>query len=234
MKRALFVFIVFFFLISIPSVFAGVGIGMGPTRLNIRTSIGNPYSATLIVYNPGDYDIKAKVTFECENCESDAYFFGWRIGKVREDYRQFFTFDPEEVYVPNHTGPEAAIPITVHITPSIWVKKELVISTPEEINFLVRGINPSYTGEFSIPYYTLLIDEKEIKGGITISAVWSTFGAMGATPAVGADLNMHIKGIPLGSLIIIILIIICVILFILWKIGFRRIYKFFKRKKKSK
>ncbi len=216
MKAILTFFILTFFFL-IPEVLAGVGIGMGPSNLDLKSNAGSPYYFNIIVYNPGSYDIKAKVTFECENCEENAYFFGWYIGRVREYYRQYFHFEPEVVYVPNNTIPENPVKVTVKVHPSLWVKKELIISTPEEINFLVRAVNPSYTGEFAIPYYTLLLNEKDIKGGITITAIWSTFGEMGAAPAVGAGLKLNIKGMPLGSFIIIVVIIIIVIALVLWK-----------------
>ena len=103
------------------------------------------------------------------------------------------------------------------MTPNFWVRKELVIKTPESINFLVRLVNPSYRGEFSIPFATLLIGEKRLEGGITISAAWSTFGAMGATPAVGAPVTLRIKGIPLGSILIIVFLVFVVIGALAWK-----------------
>lgn len=220
-----------FFLLFIPEVLAGVGIGMGPTRLDLKSSIGNPYSLNIILYNPGDYDVKAKLTFECEDCEENAYFFGWQIGRVKEDYRQFFNFESEVVYVPNHTIPENPVKVGVKIHPSIWVRKDFIVSTPEEINFLIRAINPSYTGEFSIPYYTLLLDEKNIKGGITATVVWSTFGEMGAAPAVGAEFNLNVKGMPKGSFVLIVVVIVIIIAGIVWKTGVYK--KIFKRKSSS-
>ena len=235
MKRLFPLFILFLLLASIPEVFAGVGIGMGPTRFTLSTSIGKPYSVTGIFYNPGDYDVIAKIEFQCENCDYEASFLGWHIGRVREEYRQFFRFDPEEVYLSNNTGPDSATPVTIHITPSMLVRKDLVITTSEDINFLIRGINPNYKGEFSIPYYTLLIGDKFIKGSVTASAVWSTFGSMGAVPAVGASLELSIKGMPLGSLIIILLLVLIVIVLTVWRVGPKRISNAFAglRRKKS-
>jgi len=229
LKKLVF-FTLFSFAIFLPEVLAGVGIGMGPTRINLNTFIGKPYSVTIITYNPGDYDIKARLMFECRNCSYDARFLGLKIGEIREDYTQFFRFDPTEVYVPNKTGPDAAIPITVYITPNAFIKKDLVLFTPESINFLVRLVNPDYNGELVIPYPTLIVDNKILKGGITLSAFWSTFGAMGAVPAVGSDFQMNIKGVPLGSVIIIIVLVIIVIATLMFR---RTISKKFKPKKKK-
>jgi hypothetical protein len=128
------------------------------------------------------------------------------------------------VYVPNHTYVGSGeVPITVYVTPGIWIRKSLVFSTPESVNFLVRIINPGYSGEFGIPYYTLLLDDKYIKAKVGTSVYWSTFGAMGAIPAVGVPLDMHIKGIPTGSLLIIIFLSLLAIFLILRKIGFGRV-----------
>ncbi|MEM5794560.1 MAG: hypothetical protein QXU07_04950, partial [Candidatus Aenigmatarchaeota archaeon] len=144
MKKLILCLLSFFIFFPISKVLAGVGIGMGPPRLELAATIQNPYSIGLILYNPGDYDIKARLTFECESCDEKIYFFGWYLGKVRTDYSQFFHFEPEEVYVPTHTAPEAPVYSYLKVHPSLWVKKEFVISTPEEINFLVRMVNPSY------------------------------------------------------------------------------------------
>jgi hypothetical protein len=224
--KKLFLVLIFFFTLfsSLPEVLAGVGIGMGPPKLDLSSITGKSYFINLILYNPGDYDIKARVTFECENCEEKVYLFGWYLGRTKEDYTQFFNFEPEEVYVPAQTIPENPVYVSLKVHPSLFVKKEFIVSTPEEINFLVRAINPSYKGEFSIPYYTLLLSEKEIKGGITATAVWSSFGSLGAAPAVGSYLTLNIKGMPLGSLILIIVAIVIIIVGILWKFGiFKRL-----------
>jgi hypothetical protein len=226
MKKLVSLFILCFLVIflSFPEVLAGVGIGMGPPKLDLKANAQTSYSIGLILYNPGDYDIKVRLTFDCENCEEKVYLFGWYLGRIKEDYTQFFTFEPQEVYVTNGTTPESAVYSYLKVHPSLFVKKEFIISTPEEINFLVRAINPSYKGEFSIPYYTLLLNEKEIKGGITATAVWSSFGPMGAAPAVGSYLTLNIKGMPLGSLILIIVAIVIIIVGILWKFGiFKRL-----------
>ncbi|MEM7825633.1 MAG: hypothetical protein QW412_02110 [Candidatus Aenigmatarchaeota archaeon] len=225
-KLALLFFFFFFSLFFVKECLAGVGIGMGPTKFNLVSSINKPYLISLIFYNPGNYDVKAKLTFECENCEEKVYFFGWYLGRIKEDYTQFFSFDSEEVYIPNNTIPEKPVSNLIKVHPNIWVKKEFIISTPEEINFLVRTINPEYPGEFSIPYYTLLLDEKKIKGGITATVVWSTFGEMGAAPAVGAEFNLSIKGMPTGSLILIILAVLIIVIGVFWKSGiYKRIFK---------
>ncbi|MEM5834899.1 MAG: hypothetical protein QXQ69_03570 [Candidatus Aenigmatarchaeota archaeon] len=226
MKRIIAFILSFFISFSIPEVLAGVGIGMGPPKLELATNTQTHYSIGLVLYNPGDYDIKAKLTFECQSCEEKVYLFGWYLGKIREDYSQFFHFEPEEVYIPAMTTPENPVTSYLKVHPTLFVRKEFVVSTPEEINFLVRIINPSYKGEFAIPYYTLLLDEKEIKGGITASAVWSSFGALGAAPAVGSSLNLRIRGMPKGSLILIIVAVLIIIAGIVWKTGiYKRIFR---------
>ena len=96
----------------------------------------------------------------------------------------------------------------------------MILTTPDSLNFLIKSINKGYTGKFSIPYYTLLIGEKNIKAQISASSYWSTFGEMGTIAAVGAPLNLHITGMPFGSLVILIvlfLLIISVILLTIYK-----------------
>ncbi len=146
--------------------------------------------------------------------------FGWKIGEVNEDYQQFFKFVPDDVYVQNHTSPDSGNGITVYVTPKLWLKKDLIFNTPESLNFLIKSINKKYTGKFSIPYYTLLIGDKNIKAQVSASSYWSTFGEMGTMAAVGAPLDLHITGMPFGSLIILIflfLLIVSVIVVILFK-----------------
>ncbi|MEM5855751.1 MAG: hypothetical protein QW472_05565 [Candidatus Aenigmatarchaeota archaeon] len=217
-------FFTFFLIVS--GALGNVGIGMGPPRVELTTNTQTPYSIGLLLYNPGDYDIKARITIECYNCEEKVYVFGFYLGRIRTDYSQFLRIEPEEVYVATNATPETPVYSYLKIRPSLWVKKEFIISTPEEINFLVRMVNPNYRGEFAIPYYTLLLDEKEIKGGITATAVWSSFGTLGAAPAVGSSLNLRIKGMPTGSLILIIVAILIIIFGIVWKTGiYKRIFR---------
>ncbi|MCS7106288.1 MAG: hypothetical protein NZ942_03160, partial [Candidatus Aenigmarchaeota archaeon] len=67
---------------------------------------------------------------------------------------------------------------------------------------------------------------KEIKGGITATAVWSSFGTLGAAPAVGSWLELETIGMPTGSLILLIAAILIVIFGIVWKTGvYKRIFR---------
>ena len=199
---------------------ADVGIGMGPSRLSLNANVGNSYNFDIVVFNPGDYDVKAKLNVDCKTCLSNYTLFGWKIGEVNEDYQQFFNFVPNDVFIRNHTGVDDGVGITVYVTPNIWLKKDLIFITPESLNFLIKSINKGYTGKFSIPYYTLLLGEKNMKAQISASSYRSTFGAMGTIAAVGAPLDLHITGMPFGSLVILIvifLLIISVILIIIFK-----------------
>jgi hypothetical protein len=234
MKKIVFSIILMFFILnSFSFVNAAVGIGMGPSRLTLEATVGESYSFDIVVFNPGDYDVKAKLNVNCKTCLSNFTLFEWKIADVNEDYQQFFRFVPDDVYIKNHTNLDSGVGITVHVTPSIWIKKDLIFTTPESINFLVRLINPGYTGKFGIPYYTLLIDDKNIKAQISASSYWSTFGAMGTVAAVGAPLDLHIVGMPMGSLIILIFIVLLIISLIL-VVLFKKTSLFRKLKNKIK
>lgn len=230
MRRCLILLVFLFILLySSPAQASGVGLGIGPPRLSLEAITDKIYSFEIIVFNPGDYDVKAKLDVKCQTCASNITLFGTKIGEIREDYRQFFSFDAEDIYIPNNTNLNAGdIPITVNVNPGSWTRKDIVFFTPEALNYLVRLVNPGYTGEFSIPYYSLLTDDKYIKANIVVSAYWSTFGSMGATPSVGVPLDMHIQGIPFGSVLIVITIILLIIIAVAWK--FRRpIYRLVRR-----
>ena len=221
MKKILSIFLFIFLTFNFFSfVKADVGIGMGPSRLSLDANVGNSYSFNIVIFNPGDYDVKAKLNVDCKTCLLNYTLFGWKIGDVNEDYKQFFKFVPDDVFIRNHTGVDDGAGITVYVTPNLWLKKDLILTTPDSLNFLIKSINKGYTGKFSIPYYTLLIGEKNIKAQISASSYWSTFGEMGTIAAVGAPLNLHITGMPFGSLVILIvlfLLIISVILLTIYK-----------------
>ena len=212
MKKFIFLMILTLSMLSSFSyVNAAVGIGMGPSRLSLEATIGKSYSFDIVVFNPGDYDVKAKLKVNCKTCLSNFTLFGWKIADVEEDYQQFFRFVPDDVYIRNHTSSGSGVGITVYVTPDLWIKKDLIFTTPESINFLVKQVKPDYPGRFEIPYYTLLIGDKRIKAQVSASSYWSTFGAMGTTAAVGAPLDLHIVGMPMGSLIILIVIFLLII-----------------------
>jgi hypothetical protein len=66
MKRFLLVSMVLAYLtIGLATTKADVGIGMGPSRINIQASPGSVYSPQVVVFNPGDNDVIAELTSTC-------------------------------------------------------------------------------------------------------------------------------------------------------------------------
>ncbi|MCD6371408.1 MAG: hypothetical protein J7L39_01700, partial [Candidatus Aenigmarchaeota archaeon] len=133
--------------------------------------------------------------------------------------------DKKEVYVPPNTMGDG-IPITITLTPKLILIKYLRLYTPESINFLVRLINPDYPGSFDLPYPSLFLGDRTIRGRIVVNVYESTFGAAGVTPAMASTYIARVKGMPLGSLLIILLGII----FVVWVINKKT--KFLKKSKK--
>jgi hypothetical protein len=211
-KVFLLISLIALFLVLPQITHADIGIGMGPSRFSIHVDTGKTFTADVVGFNPGDYDVRARINVVCKTCTYNYTFFGWKIGEVKEDYSQFFSFSPDDIYIPNHTNTESGIHINMLITPSIWLRKTLMIPTPESLNYLIRGIDSNYQGNIEIPYYSVLTDTKTVTAQISMQAYWSTFGSMGAAPAVGVPLNMSITGMPLGSLYILIAIILICIL----------------------
>ena len=203
--------------------------------ITLTASIGRPISSTVGIINPSKYDAKVKLTFDCVTCTKDAKIFGIKIGEIVENPYQVLSLDKEEVYVPAYTTGDG-LPVTLTVNPKlIWIKK-LRIYTPESINFLVKLINPKYQGKIEIPYLTLLIGNREIKGRIVVDAYWSSFGAMGVSPAIASVFELYVKGMPLGSFLIIITIFFAILILILYKCR-RKLSKFkikrLRRRKKT-
>jgi len=220
---AVFLLVSIFFLPF--SLSQGLMIGINNYHIEVGATIGKSVPAYIAVLNPSPYAFKARVYFDCDNCKSDLYFFGTKIGEIIEDPYQLISIDKKEVYVPPNTMGDG-IPITITLTPKLILIKYLRLYTPESINFLVRLINPDYPGSFDLPYPSLFLGDRTIRGRIVVNVYESTFGAAGVTPAMASTYIARVKGMPLGSLLIILLGII----FVVWVINKKT--KFLKKSKK--
>jgi hypothetical protein len=238
MKIAMMITFLFATLFLVQEVLAqGVGIGINTYRITLTGRIGDVYTPSIGIMNPSNYDIKARVYFDCRDCVSDIKIFGIKIAEDVEDPTEYFKLEKEEVYVPARTTETNAIPVSIHFAPKLVIKKYIKFYTPESLNFFIEYLNPKYGGSFSIPYFTLLIEEKKLNGLISADVVWSNFGPLGVTPSVGANLEMRAKGMPFGSFVLLVIVLILVIFLILRRIGFEKIRKiripFSKRKSKD-
>jgi len=230
MKRLVICSLLFlFFFIQFSFAQGGVGVGISSMYITLTASIGRPVSSTVGIINPSKYDAKVKLTFDCVTCTKDAKIFGIKIGEIIEDPYQVLSLDRDEVYVRAFTTGDG-LPITLTVNPKlIWIKK-LRIYTPESINFYLRLINKRYKNYFDIPYPALLVGTHKIQGTLTAEVIWSSFGTLGVRPAVGASTWITLIGMPVGSLILLIVGIILIIVAIFRK----RIVKILPKKLKEK
>ncbi len=223
-------------LLFLPKVYSqGVAIGINNYLLKIPIQVNSYNVAYIGIVNPSPYDLKVRVYFDCDTCVSDFKIFGVKIGESIEIPSQYFTLEKTDVFIPNNTR-GVGIPVAIHLHPRLILMKKLRIYTPESINFLVKLINPKYQGKIEIPYLTLLIGNREIKGRIVVDAYWSSFGAMGVSPAIASVFELYVKGMPLGSFLIIITIFFAILILILYKCR-RKLSKFkikrLRRRKKT-
>jgi hypothetical protein len=205
---------------------AQVGVGITSYNIVLSGSIGDVRSYTVGIMNPSGYTTKVRVVFECIDCVSEVKIFGLKLFEKVEDPKQYFTFDKDVVTVPPYSTENNAAPVTIKFSPKLLIIKHLKFYTPEWLNFLVKVVNPKYDGSFQIPYPTLLIGKKELNGKLAAEVVSYNGATPGVMPSVAATMKVSAVGMPLGSLIFIILIILITIFLIL-----RRVQRL-KRKKK--
>lgn len=214
----IFILIVLFFQFSKLVNAQGVGVGLSTYSINISGSILDYYVFTIRVINPSPYEIKTRVYFECRDCTNEIKLFGKKIAEKTIDHRSFFTIDKDDLTVQPNSFGEKAQPVKIIFSPKFIVKNKLKVYTPEALNFFIRLINKKYENSFSLPYYSLFIGERKISGLIVADVYASSFGYMGVTPSVGSSLEVHAKGMPLSSFIILCILILLIALFIYKKI----------------
>jgi len=234
-------FLIAIFLLSLlihisPSVGqAGIGIGLSSMYVIMNGKLGESMSTTVGVINPSPYDLKARVYFDCTNCKKDVYIFGHKIGEIVEDPYQLISLDKQEVYVPANTM-GTGIPVTITLTPKLILIKEFRFWLPKSLTFLVKLFNKNFDGAISVPYPSLLLETKTLEGRIIASVFWSSFGAAGVTPAVSSTYIAKIEGMPVGTLIILIIGFALVVFFLLRKRKkiFYFVFKFKGKKERSR
>lgn len=233
MKKLAGIWILLFFLFSSRSLAQGVAIGINNYLLKIYIPVNSYRISYIGVTNPSPYDLRAKIYFDCDTCVSDLKLFGFRIGETLEIPSQYFTIGKKDVFVPNHTL--AGIPIPIYIHPKLLLIKKLRVRTPDSINFLVQLLNPRYQGKIDISYPTLLIGNKLIKGRIVVNVYWSSFGGMGVSPAVASVFELHVKGMPLGSFLTLLLAFFTLLLLFFYKLRGKTLkFKFGLKRKRKK
>ncbi|MBU5689411.1 MAG: hypothetical protein KQA41_04275 [Candidatus Aenigmarchaeota archaeon] len=210
-----------FFILSISISYAqntGVGIGISTYSINITGSILDYYVSNIRIINPSVYEVKAKIYFECRDCTTDVNLFGKKIAEKTVDYRNYFILDKNDLTIPPMSLGDKAPAVKIIFSPKFINKNYLKIYTPEAINFFIKLINKKYENNFVLPYYSLFIGEKSINGLIVAEVYSSSFGPLGVTPSVGSKMEIHAKGMPWSSFIILCCLIILTIIFIIKKI----------------
>jgi len=222
MKKALVLCLLLFLLFSSANAQTqGVGIGISTYSLNISGSILDYYVTTVRILNPSDYEISAKIYFECKDCTREVRLFGKKIAETTIDYKSIFTLDKDDLKIPPRAYGEEAPPVKVTFSPKFITKNYLRVYTPEAINFFIRIINKKYENSFVIPYYSLFIGERRIQGLIVASVYASSFGSLGVTPSVGTNVEVNAKGMPLSSFLILLCLLALIIVYIVKRIKSR-------------
>jgi hypothetical protein len=238
------IYLVFFILISflllpyLPIVFSQVGsaIGVNNYHIQLAANLGDILTAGIGVFNPSDYEENVTVYAECDNCVSDAKIFGFTVGSIRQDIYQFVSLSKREMTLPPRTTADSAPIVWVVVNPKLLNIQYFGVTTPDSINFFIRLINPKYGNGFEIPYPAFFIGEKEFRGRVSFDVVSSSFGPLGVAPSIATTLLVKVKGMPLGSFILILAaLIIAILLIVKRKYGLRRICSsIFRRKKVGK
>jgi len=225
-------FLFFLLVLILPFVNSqGVGVGINTYSIVLDGSILDSYVVSPKLINPSTYEIKVKVYFDCRDCTTDVKLFGHKIAEKTIDYRSFFTIPQNDFTVPPMTYGESGPTIVIRFSPRFILKNHLKIYTPGFINFFLKVINKKYENSFSVPYFTLFLGERRIKGLLVADVYESNFGVMGVRPSVGSSLEMTARGMPVSSFIFLLILIILLVVLILRKVGFEPKHIFKKRKK---
>lgn len=212
-----------FLLLTLPILNAeeGVGIGISTYSIVFKGSVFDSYTASPRITNPSQYEVTAEILFDCFNCEENITIFGYRIADKVDDHKSYFTFNTDDVTVSPMSIGQSGAPIFIHFSPKIIIKKDLKIYPPKTIGFFFKFIDKNYPGYVKVPYFTIFVGEKHLKGLLVAHVYESSFGKMGVTPSVGSSLSMYATGVPKSSFIFFVVIIILLILLIFRKKIFR-------------
>ena len=202
-SKTLLTFFLFLILLSKLALSEGIGLGITNYHLEVSASVGESRVSYVGIINPSNYDLKAKIYFDCTNCKHDVKLFGYKIGEIVEDPYQIISIDKQEVYVPANTI-SGGVPVTITLTPKLILIKQFRFELPEALAFFIRLWDRNFTGKVSIPYPTLIIGGHRLEGTITADLFWSSFGALGVRPSVGSTAIFTYKGMPLSSFILLL------------------------------
>jgi len=219
MKKTQVFFSVFLILCFLSSASAqGVGVGINTYSINITGSILDYYVATTRITNPSPYEINVRVFFDCFNCQKDIKVFDKKIGEIKLDYKSFFVLDKTDIVIGPLNNKEG-VPVKIIFSPKFILRNYLTIYTPEFLNFFIKIFNKKYDNKITIPYFTFFIGERHLRGLLVADVYASSFGKMGVTPSVGSSLEVHAKGMPLLSFLLLCLFLLLLVVFILKKLN---------------
>jgi len=223
--RILFSCFLFLSLLLPSALSQGVGIGIDTYLIVFNGTVFDSYTVSPRIINPSNYELKAKVYFECRNCVHEVRVLGYKLAEKVDDPNSYFVITRNDVTVPARSIGNNGIPVVILFSPHIITKKYLKVYTPEFLNFFIRLVDRKYDGSFTLPYFALFIGEKKLNGLLVADVYWSSFGSLGVTPSVGASLEMTAMGIPLSSFIFFVVIILLLVVFLLKKRGVKLPFK---------
>lgn len=197
----------------------GLGLGINNYHISLIAGLGETNTNGIGIFNPSPYEEDVKISVECYNCVSDVKIFGVKVAENREDIYQYVSLTKTEAKIPAFTTAAAGYPVTVSLSPRLFVTKYLRVFTPDAINFFLKMAIPSYSNYFDLPYPSLLLGEEQFHGGVAINVVSSTFGTIGVFPSVASTLELKVIGMPWGSFILLLLALIVAVLLVLRKKG---------------
>jgi hypothetical protein len=234
-KLPIFIVVISLFF-SLPSSFAQVGVGITSHTIILRGNVGDIYNFNFGIMNPSSYTTKVAVFTECDNCISEVKIFGLKLCENEENLDEYFNLSKDVVEAPPYSSEQNAVPITITFAPKLLVRKNLIFYTPEWLNFFIRYVNKGYTGNFKIPYFTLLIGTRDFKGRIVAEILSYDGMRPGVIPSVAAGLEVHVRGMPFESFVFLVLMVVLIVVVVLRKIGLQKISKLMSklaRRKKS-
>ena len=230
-KFAIFIAVsLFLFSLPFPSS-AQVGVGITSYRIPLRGNVGDVYHINFGIMNPSSYTIKVIVYPECDNCINEVKLFGFKLFDDEEILDEYFKLDKNVVDVPPQTTEQNAVLVTIKFAPRLVIKKNLIFYTPDWLNFFIKYFNKEYPGNFKIPYLALLVGTRDFKGRINAEVLSYDGMKPGVIPSVASTLEVHVRGMPFESFVFLVLMIILILVVVLRRVGFRRIYRLVRRKK---
>lgn len=151
---------------------AAVSLGIWPGRFDVDARPFRNHTAYVFLFNPGESDVNVTVEFKCKNCVEDLKILGFEIAKVRSHLN--VEMIPSTLVVEGGTSPYFPKNVSIRISNSGLMKKQI------EMSLFGRDVK--------IPYYELILDEREFKGEIVATTIGTKI-LLSVTSSVGIVLH---------------------------------------------